>query len=41
MADSGDIKAHAQTYAGFMSMVKIGSLVCFLGAMIVVFLIAN
>jgi hypothetical protein len=41
MAQSGDIKAHENTYGGFMRMMKIGTLVTVIIAAIVIFLIAS
>jgi len=41
MAEGGDIKAHAQTYAGFTTMIKISSVVTFVLTMLVVILIAS
>ncbi|MCW4462617.1 aa3-type cytochrome c oxidase subunit IV [Sphingomonas sp. BT-65] len=41
MAQSGDMKAHENTYGGFMRMMKIGTLVTVIIAVIVIFLIAS
>lgn len=41
MAQSGDIKAHENTYDGFMRMMKIGTVVTVIIAAIVIFLIAS
>ena len=41
MANDGDMKAHAETYAGFTSLLKWGTVVSFAVTVIVVFLIAN
>lgn len=41
MATNGDMKAHEQTYSGFMVFLKWGTIVSFLTGLIVVFLIAN
>lgn len=40
MAQTGDIKAHQQTYGGFMRLLKIGTIVTVILAAIVVWLIA-
>ena len=40
MAQSGDMKAHENTYGGFMRMLKIGTIICALLAALVVWLIA-
>ncbi|QDX26845.1 aa3-type cytochrome c oxidase subunit IV [Sphingomonas suaedae] len=40
MAQSGDMKAHDQTYGGFMRMLKIGTIITVLLAAFVVWLIA-
>lgn len=41
MAQSGDMKAHENTYGGFMRMMKIGTLITVIIAGIVIFLIAS
>lgn len=41
MADNGDLKAHEQTYSGVMALLKWGTIVSFLFALIVIFLIAG
>jgi hypothetical protein len=41
MAENGDIKAHTQTYEGFMTMVKVGSVVVAIVTAVVVLLIAS
>ncbi|WP_343519417.1 aa3-type cytochrome c oxidase subunit IV [Sphingomonas sp.] len=41
MAQSGDMKAHENTYGGFMRMMKIGTAVTVVIAVIVIFLIAS
>ncbi|RYD64223.1 MAG: aa3-type cytochrome c oxidase subunit IV [Sphingomonadales bacterium] len=40
MAQSGDMKAHDQTYGGFMRMLKIGTIITILLAALVIWLIA-
>ncbi len=40
MAQSGDMKAHENTYVGFMRMLKIGTAITVILAAIVVWLIA-
>ena len=37
----GDLPAHEQTYSSFISIAKVGTVVCFLIALFVVFLIAR
>lgn len=37
----GDLPAHEQTYSSFISMAKVGTVACFVIAMVVVFLIAH
>ncbi len=37
----GDLQAHEQTYAGFISFFKMGAVASFIVAAIVVFLIAH
>ena len=39
--NSGDMKAHSETYVSVMAMLKWGALGCFLIGMVVVFLIAT
>lgn len=41
MAQSGDMKAHENTYGGFMRMLKIGTIICVVLAALVVWLIAS
>ena len=41
MAANGDLEAHSDTYAGFISLLKWGSAVTFVITVIVIFLIAN
>ena len=41
MAHSGDMKAHEQTYGGFMRMLKIGTVITVLISALVVLLIAS
>jgi hypothetical protein len=41
MATNGDIKAHENTYSGFMVFLKWGAAISFITGMITVFLIAN
>ena len=41
MAQSGDMKAHENTYGGFMRMMKIGTAITVILAAIVVWLIAS
>ena len=41
MATDGDMEAHAETYEGFISLLKWGTVVSFAVTVIVVFLIAN
>lgn len=41
MAGNGDMKAHRETYAGVMNLLKWGTVACFLVGAIVVLLIAN
>ncbi|MFL9840341.1 aa3-type cytochrome c oxidase subunit IV [Sphingomonas sp. ST-64] len=40
MAQSGDMKAHNQTYGGFMRLLKIGTIVSAVLAAFVIWLIA-
>ncbi|MEG3181487.1 aa3-type cytochrome c oxidase subunit IV [Sphingomonas sp. LT1P40] len=40
MAQSGDMKAHENTYGGFMRMLKVGTIVTVILAALVVWLIA-
>ncbi len=40
MAQSGDMKAHENTYGGFMRMLKVGTIVTVIITAIVVWLIA-
>lgn len=40
MAQSGDMKAHEGTYGGFLRLLKIGTILSVLVALLVVFLIA-
>ncbi len=41
MADEMDMKAHAATYSGVMSLLKWGTIVCFILAAAVIFMIAG
>ena len=41
MAEHGDMKAHEKTYSGVMNLMKWGTIVSFVLAVIVVLLIAN
>lgn len=41
MATDGDMEAHAETYAGFTSLLKWGTAVTFAAVAIVILLIAN
>lgn len=41
MAGNGDMKAHQETYAGVMNLLKWGTVASFLVGAIVVLLIAN
>lgn len=41
MAIEGEKQAHEQTFAGFMTLVKWGTIVCFVIAAIVVLIIAR
>lgn len=41
MAKNGEIKAHEQTYSGFTTLLKWGTILSFIVAMIVVFIIAG
>ncbi len=41
MAHSGDMKAHDNTYGGFLRMLKVGTIISALAAMLVIFLIAS
>jgi heme/copper-type cytochrome/quinol oxidase subunit 4 len=41
MAQSADMKAHENTYGGFMRMMKIGTVISVILAAIVVWLIAS
>lgn len=41
MAIQGDLKAHEQTYSGFTSLLKWGTVAAAIVALIVIFLIAN
>ena len=41
MAQSGDMKAHDNTYGGFLRMLKVGTIISVLVAVLVVFLIAS
>ncbi len=41
MAGNGDMKAHQETYASIMTMLKWGTIVSFLVGMLVVVLIAS
>lgn len=41
MAQGGDMKAHDNTYDGFLRMLKVGTIVTVVLAVIVVFLIAS
>jgi len=41
MANNVDNKAHEQTYSGFTALLKWGTILSFIVAMIVVFLIAG
>ena len=41
MAQSADMKAHENTYGGFMRMMKIGTIITVIIAAIVVWLIAS
>lgn len=41
MAQSADMKAHENTYGGFMRMMKIGTIISVILAAIVVWLIAS
>lgn len=41
MAQSGDMKAHDNTYGGFLRMLKVGTVITVLVAVLVVFLIAS
>lgn len=41
MAEHADMKAHQSTYAGVMNFLKYGTVVCFVIAAGVVWLIAN
>lgn len=41
MAGDGEIQAHEETYSGFMAMLKWGTVICFVVAIGVIFLIAN
>ena len=41
MAQNGDLKAHEQTYSGFTSLLKWGTLATAIVAIIVVFLIGG
>jgi len=40
-AEHGDIKAHEQTYDGFVSLIKWGSIASFLVVALVVWLLAS
>jgi hypothetical protein len=41
MASNGDMNAHENTYSGFTVFLKWGTVISFITALIVVFLIAN
>lgn len=41
MAQIGDMKAHEQTYGGFMRLLKVGTIVALVAAALVVWLIAG
>lgn len=41
MAQSGEMKAHEGTYGGFLRLLKVGTIVSALVALLVVFLIAG
>ncbi len=41
MAENGDIKAHSDTYQGFLTLLKWGTAATLIAAAIVVFVIAN
>ena len=41
MANNGEIKAHEQTYSGFTALLKWGTIVSFVVAMITIFIIAG
>lgn len=40
MAGNGDMKAHSQTYEGFLGLLKYGTIASFLVAAFVVYLLA-
>lgn len=40
MAQSGDLKAHEGTYGGFLRLLKVGTILSVLAAILVIFLIA-
>lgn len=41
MAINGDLQAHEKTYSRFMVLLKWGTVISFVTALVVVFLIAN
>lgn len=41
MANSADMKAHDQTYGGFLRMLKVGTVITVILAAIVIWLIAS
>lgn len=41
MAQGGDMKAHDNTYGGFLRMLKVGTIITVIVAALVVFLIAS
>ena len=41
MATDGDLEAHNETYAGFISLLKLGTAVTLVTTVVVVLLIAN
>ncbi|MCP3732940.1 aa3-type cytochrome c oxidase subunit IV [Sphingomonas sp. MG17] len=41
MAQSGEMKAHDNTYGGFLRMLKVGTAITVVVALLVIFLIAS